>query len=94
MGWSPPSPVGLQEHVSREGKQRLIFPSVYLCLCRHVKLGTNEWGKPQTCQVILSTPVHSCARDWLAGCQTHFLFLTDTCLDDIFPLFLELGVTT
>lgn len=58
MGWSPPSPVGLQQHESREGKQRLIFPSVYLCLCRHVKLGTNEWGKAPD---LPSDLIYSCA---------------------------------
>lgn len=68
MGWSLHSPVGLQEHESREGKSG--FPSLLyvLCLYRHVKWRyINEW-KPHVCQVILSTLVPSCARGWLAGC--------------------------
>ena len=65
--------------------------ALFLSACSCV--GMYKWEqingeKPQICQAILSTPVHSCARDWLAGCQIYFLFLMDTYLNNIFLHFL------
>lgn len=91
MGWSLPSLLVSKNMSLGRGSSGLSSFLSTLCVC--VCVGMEKWEpmngeKPQTCQVILSTPVHSCARDWLAGCQTHFLFLTDTYLDYIFPPFL------